>query len=260
MPLPPRLAKLLQPRRRPFIYVPAATALSFLALVALPILSIPIAMFFMFAIPYWMGERRPRRLFIAALVMLLTTAMAMTSFITWNLSRPLVPEQRSEDGILSAGTVGPLTGDADTTFTFTVRYTHVEPPKEPPRVNLTSTFSAGQILNETMMPDPDDLNYEDGVVYEYSTRLLPDAYLFHFAVLMANDSWVVTSDAFSSLRDSRGPVNLSPYALFGNIAISVVSFIYLVVGIPLLLVLAIYSWMARRRARRERGVQGEDSP
>ncbi|MEE9236564.1 MAG: hypothetical protein V3U52_02075 [Thermoplasmata archaeon] len=249
MPLPPQLAALLEPRRRPFIYIPAATGLSFLVLVAIPLFSILIAVFFMFAIPYWMGEKRPRNLVLAALVMLLATVIVLSSFFTWDLYRPHVPEQRSDGGILSAGTVNPVHGDADTTFTFTVLYTNSDPPSEAPRVSITSTFSTGTVMNETMeLDDPSSLSYEEGVLYTFSTKLNSDAHYFRFAVLLADDTWVVSSDASSPAPRSRGPVNMPASTFFGNVAFGLISFTYLLIGIPLFLVIGIYAWRRRRKA------------
>ncbi len=249
---PPRLARLLEPRRRPFLYIPAAAALSAFVLVVLPVLSIPVAIFFVFIVPYWMGEKRPRILFLAALPILLVTALALAGFFTWELYQPFEPEQRSPDGVLTQGTVSPVFGDADTLFTYRVVYSHAEAPQEPPRVNITPILLSDFLRNETMvLEDPSDPDYAAGVVYVHAARLPADAYQFHFAVLLADDSWSVSADTASPLPDSRGPVNVPGTAFFGTVAFSFVSFVFLAVGIPLFLVLAIYALVLRRRARRE---------
>lgn len=252
MALARRLARLLEPRRRPFIYVPAAAGLSALILVALPVLSIPVAIFFTFAVPYWMGEKRPRVLFLAALPILLVTALILTAFFTWDLYQPFEPEQRSPDGVLTQGTVSPVFGDAETLFTYRVVYTHAQAPAEPPRVNITPLVPSDFLRNATMTPeDPGEVDYAGGVAYVYTARLEANAYQFHFVVLLQDATWSVASDVASPLPNSRGPVNVPALGFFGTVVATFVSFVFLAVGIPLFLVLAIYALVLRRRARRQ---------
>lgn len=259
---PPRLARLLEPRVRPFVYVPVAAGLSFLILLVLPVLSIPVAIFFVFIVPYWMGEKRPRYLFLAALPILMVTALALTGFFTWDLYRPFEPEQQSPDGVLTLGTVSPVFGDADTLFTYRVVFTDAQAPQEAPRVNITSILAPDFHRNETMvLEDATAPDYAAGVAYVHAVRLASDAYQFHFAVLRANGTWTVSTDIASPLQNSRGPVNVAGTALFGPVAISFISFVFLVVGIPLFLVIAIYAVVRYRRARREALLaDGEEEP
>ncbi|MFQ5838246.1 MAG: zinc ribbon domain-containing protein [Thermoplasmata archaeon] len=262
MPLASKLTGLLEPRWRPFIYVTAATALSALALLAIPLLGVLAATFFMFAFPYWMGERRPKVLALAGAFVILLTGILLAAFLTWDLYQTPAPLQRSEDGILTGGTVDPVFGDAETTFTFRVTYTNTAPPKEPPRVNITSTFfSAGTTMNHSMVRlVPSDDSYDDGVAYVFSTRLPSKTHYFHFVVLLANDTWVVTSDALSPAANSRGPVNISPLAFFGGVAASLIPFLYLTVGIPLFLVITAYWWFGQAKKKRQRFVGRRKCP
>jgi hypothetical protein len=246
---PQRLSALLEPRRRPFVYIPTATFLSFVALLSLPIIGIFASVLFMFALPYWLGERRPKVLVMAAAVMLLATGLLAVTFLTWDSYQPYLPLQTSRDGVLTDGTVNPVFGDEETVFTFRVVYTNSEPPEEPPRVVVTSTFFASRTtMNSSMeQEDPSDSDFEDGVVYVLSTKLPSSTHRFHFVVLLANGTWVATSDAASGAGDSRGPVNTSPATFFLVVAASIIPFVYLMVGIPLLVIIAVYRRMSRAR-------------
>ncbi len=232
--------------------MPAAVTLSFLVLLSVPLLAIFIVIFFMFALPYWMGERRPRNFALAGLVMLLITGVALSMFLTYDSYRPFVPEQASDDGTLSGGTVDPVFGDADTIFTYRVVFKGADEPKEGPRVNITSTFSLGTYMNETMvLENPEEANYQEGVVYVLSTKLPSDNHFFYFSVLRANDTWVVSSDASTAALNSRGPVNMSAAAFFGAVVASFVPFVYITIGVPLFLVILLY-WFIGKRSRQRR--------
>jgi hypothetical protein len=252
----------MEPRWRPLVYLPVATALSLLTLVALPGLGIFAAVFFMFAIPYLLGERRPKVLAMAAAVMLLATGVSLVSFLTWESYQPYTPLQVSDDGVLTGGTVDPVFGDEETTFTFRVVYTYAEPPLEPPRVHITSTFFASRTtMNQTMVQeDPGDQTFEDGVVYVVSTKLPSSTHYFHFAVLLADGRWVVTSDAFSPTTNSRGPVNMPPLVFFGGVAAGLIPLLYMMVGIPLFLVIMAYWWFGKAKKKRQRFVRRRKCP
>lgn len=206
------------------------------------------AVFFMFATPYWMGERRPRILFLASLVMLLITAVAVTSFFTLDLYQPQAAAQRSPDGVLSGGTVDPYSGDMGTEFTFKVLYTNAEPPLEPPRVDIASVFSPETTINASLSPaDPQNLDYVSGVLFAVTLKLPEAAHSFRFVVQLPDGTWVQSADAVTLTERSRGPINAPPLALFSSIFLSLAVFTYTLIGIPLLLVVAIYAFRRRRR-------------
>ncbi len=251
MPLLSSLADFLRRGWRPLLYVSLASGVSAVALIFVPFFGVLLAAAAMFGIAYLFGERKTRSLFFAAVAMLFLTAMALTGFVTWDAFRLDVPLQSSDDGILTEGTVDPIFGGAQTTFTFRVVYTHSEAPAEAPRVVLNSIFSLGRTVNETMGSPSPTGDYSEGVLFVFSTVLPSDVHSFHFVVLITDSTWVVSSDS-SGVTDSRGPINISAWSFFGLAAASRLLSVYLGVGIPLFLLLMTYWWVGEAKLKRGR--------
>lgn len=254
------LAAVQQPRWRPFVYLPAATVLTFLTVLGLGLLGALAAVFFVFALPYWLGERRPRSLAVALLAVVLLTGLLLAGFVAWDAYRPGALLQLSGDGVLSQGTVDPTHGEAATLFTFRVVYTFPEPPAAPPLVNVTSTFLGGSAVAslDLGLADPGPPRFEEGAPYEVTVQLDPGTHRFHFAVQLPDGRWVETVDVSGASFVPRGPVNLPPAAFLGLLAVGFLAFVLLAVGVPGLVVVAVYGWVRGRSRRTESGPEGKE--
>lgn len=241
-----RLRTLRDPRRRPLVYLPAAAALGFLVVLGLGIVGALLTVFFAFAFPYWLGERRPRTLALAALAVAVVVGLSLAGFATWDAYRAGTPLQTSVGGVLTEGTVEPAFGSEDTAFTFRVVYTYPGPPAAPPVVNVTTAF-LGPAAVQTLAMDPVqvDPTYEEGALYEATAVLGPGTHRFHYAVELPDGGWVETVDVSGAGYLPRGPVNLSPPTYLGLLAAGFLVFVLLALVLPAWIVVAIYRWVRR---------------
>jgi hypothetical protein len=102
------------------------------------------------------------------------------------------------------------TGNASTTFTFTVTFTDLE--NEPPdsiSVNISGPSHSGEW---TMQPvDPGDENYTDGKDYEYTYQgFINGFYSFHFAASDSEGAWDETPEDPRPLVVNSLPILLDP--------------------------------------------------
>ncbi len=240
-------------------YIPLAVALGILLFLGLGLTSIWIMGFFVFAIPYWFGERRIRRLAGAALVILVATSLLVAFIFTlWNLGQtPTL--QDSPDSLLRDGQVSPYRGSSDSTlFNFTVVYAGGAAPLEGPLLNLSVTGATSS--NRTLYPMVRGEATTGGRLYFFTTRLPTSFYSYHFQIRDANGTWVATQQRSGGLADSAGPYTLGGPALFAAFAPSLLSYYLLFTFLipPVVpLVLLLYWWGRQIKVRRERflGIQ-----
>lgn len=243
-----RLPRLQSPRWRPVFYVPSATVLSFLVIASLGLLGVLLAIFFVFAIPYLLGERRPLRLGVAALVVLFLTAVVLAGFVTWDAHRPEVPIHASLDGTLTQGTATPFRGDRDTPFRFRVVFTHDAPPRTLPRANVTSAYVGVTVVDSYALTREASAApaWQDGEAYTATVTLRAAAHQFHFAAQLEDGRWVETTEVSGTTYLPRGPLNVAPGPFFALMALGFVFFVFFAVGVPTAIILLIYRWVRGR--------------
>ncbi len=248
---------LLSVRKSPWrmaVFIPLTVALGVLLFFSLVGLSVIIMGFFLFAIPYWFGERRIRFILASALIALVAMALIVALVFTMvNLGQP--PSfQDSPNSLLRDGQVSPYRGSPDATlFNFTVVYTGTGAPLDGPFLNL-STFNGGSVTrtNHSMSLAGSG---EGGRTYFYTSQLPSSVYSFHYAVRAANGTWVATLQRLGGAGDSAGPYTISGLSFFALLAPQII-YLYLLLSfvvppvIPLTLLL--YWWGRQARGRRER--------
>ena len=222
----------------------------------LVILLMPILVF---VFPYWIGERKARRLAVNALpvflIAIVVAAAAYTQFVvSADRAIPLqsFPGFQSSDTMaLSNGTVTPYRANPSQPFTFRVELkTTVNGSASNYRVYLNLTQVSGitgvDLPGIGMVPSPGNntTNTKKGTWYETHQNLTDAIYAYSFAVWDNDTNWTLSGIDF-------GPITASWGAFYGLI----VYFVGTSMILPLIfyyLILFLWWYTARTRQLRTR--------
>ena len=239
------------------IIVAELHVLALSSIACLVILLMPVSTF---VVPYWLGERKPRRFAVNGLVVfsvaiLLAAAMSTQALLTQKDAIPLrsLPEFQTSKMILSNGTVTPYHAPPSTTFTFRVRLTTTvngTPDAFPVYLNLSilrglsfSPLSANQMTPR--LGNDSANNTKAGTWYETRVNLSDAIYGYGFSVRDQGGNWT-----FSNA--DLGPVIASGWTLYGFFVFAV-AFAYGVILVALLFYFAIlFLWWYTSRTREAR--------
>lgn len=251
--------------------VPTYIILVILATIAVAYLSGCLAMILipvvMFAIPYYLGEKRIKYLVLVGVIVIAADSLAFGALDANFISSYKAPEQKSEDkATLTNGFIDPSVGGEDTLFNFTVTFT---------AENVTNVSDSGVVVylntsdiqefkpaEQEYYPmveiDTNDLVAADGKDY-YFTRTFPRGiHFFHFAVRIANppggggatwnDTLVYDSLSGKDLR-TTGPINADILYIFQTTVLN--ALVYLVfTSILFMIFVMMYWWLGRSRIER----------
>ncbi len=245
--------RILAIRKSPWkaaVYIPLTVVLAiliFLGLVGLIIFLLP---FFLFAIPYWFGERRVRRMAVVGPVVTLAVVASLATIVTYINFSSTIAIQRSADGKLSQGMVSPPSGTPNSTlFNFTILYNSRNTPAHPPMVNITSiSLGSAFVDNHTMMRGGPTSN---GSKYFYTTTLDNSLHVFHFALQSGNGSWIETRDVQNSDAIAVGPFTASYFTSFAVFFVVYLLRYFVIALILFYIILGLYAWSRRARERRQ---------
>jgi ribosomal protein L40E len=225
------------------------------------------------AIPYYLGFKGPKRFAILGAFILVTNSLAFGavstsraydyknywgSYEAWTkYVEPLGHGQNLSDGVVS-----PLTGDADTEFTYSVTYTNGNNLPPLSVEVIVSDNLLAENSQETAYPmaavDPTDTNYTDGAEYEFTTTLpalSPVAYpewpnhFFYFRTEDARNTVVDTAFRENNLTSyALGPMNAG---LLDQYSYSVIWSFYNMLFVIALYFLGVgmYWWFRQTRQR-----------
>jgi hypothetical protein len=228
------------------------------ALACFVVLLMPLVVFIF---PYWVGERKARRLAVNALPVFLIAILVASAISTQTLASqdraiPLrsFPGFLSNDTMaLSNGTVTPYRAAPSQTFTFRVKLTTTvngTPMQYAVQLNLTmiSGISAIDLPATPMVPSPGNgtTNTKTGTWYETRANLTDAIYGYGFSVNRSR-SWTVTTVDF-------GPIT-APWGTFYGLVLYFVgtSMILPLVFYYLILFLWWYTTRARELRTRDLG-------
>ncbi|MFQ5910752.1 MAG: hypothetical protein ACE5IJ_08565, partial [Thermoplasmata archaeon] len=214
----------------------------------------------MFAIPYYMGEKRPKYFVLLGVVVIIVDSFAFGLLDADFLSRYEVSEQVSPDGVnITQGLVSPTVGDAETLFTFTVMITDVN-------VTNTSAVEFYVYVNvsdsqqfKTSNDDPYDMfetddrdrDATDGKNYSRTIQLSPGIHFFHFSANV-NGTWHTTlkhDDLSNADFRALGPINADSLTLFQVFFVN--AFVFMIfTSILFMIFVMMYWWIGKSRIDR----------
>lgn len=215
---------------------------------------IPVAMF---AIPYWLGERRLKVMALSALLVVLLNSFAIGALDTSNLLGYRVSTQNSggEMPVISNGTVSPALGGENTVFNYTLTLTFAGAQVDETHVYLNISEqqqydpkrTRSYPMNET---DPSDYNLTDGKEYYLNVRLKRNIHYFHFAANV-NGSWYDTlaHDAVAGDYSGIGPINMAFLDLY-TLSLLSTGIWMLFTSILFFIILMMYWWLGKARIER----------
>lgn len=211
------------------------------------ILMIP---FTMFIVPYWFGERNPKALALAGVIVIV--ALGLISGIFWAHytfnQEPMVLGSGGAQPLLSEGKVLPFRGGPGVSFNYTVMYTNLS-NSLPIQVTVNvSTITLEKRDSDSFLMHqvyPSDNNTSDGKEYYYaitSADLSEGIHIFHFAVEASQGVWTETSTG-------AGPIS-SPFTVFLGFFL-VYSFLNMIfMGALFYLFLMLFWWTRRAKVKR----------
>lgn len=217
--------------------------------VCLGIFAIPLLMF---ALPWWLGDRKLKVLAVNGVIILVLSALFLAALDAQSAVSS-TPRPVGSGGVpvsLTNGTVSPPRGPPTDFYNFTAKLT--DRSGRPPGtfivyLNLTKLVGLDTASESYVMAgvDGSDVNTSDGKWY-YANRSLDDhIYFFWFSVNYVNgtrDTWVQTAYEIGPIVTGFGSFfGISLYVGFLNLLIPV-SFYYIII---------LLYWYTRR-ARRER--------
>jgi hypothetical protein len=240
---------------RAVVYLPAAVLLGVVLVLSLLQLGALFFAFFLFAIPYWFGDRRPRRLALFGGIGFLALVAILSLIIaSLNLSSPPTL-QESPNGVLKDGRVMPESGAADVTdFTFRIVYNATDFPLAGPTTNLTTRSFSGISVRQLNMTAASAT--PDGVEYVATTTLPEGLHAFHFAVQTSDGRWIVTRASQGLGFESEGPDTVSPVGYYFLHVAYILSPLLVFTLVPFLFIVALYWWNRQVKERRRAFLKG----
>ncbi|MEE9506573.1 MAG: zinc ribbon domain-containing protein [Thermoplasmata archaeon] len=243
--------------------VPAYIVLVIFVVIALAYLNQCLAMILipvaMFAIPYYMGEKRFRYFALLAVIMIVADSFAFGLLDTNFLSDFEAREQTSPDKItITQGIVNPSLGDPDTMFTFTVNvtanYTNIRTIDFYAYVNISDMAEYKLSRNEPYSmeeTDTSDIDATNGKHFIRVIQLPARIHFFHFSANV-NGTWNTTlvHDASSNADFSGlGPINADSLAIFQVFFFSALVTLFFT-SILFMVIVMMYWWIGKSRIER----------
>ena len=213
----------------------------------------------MFAIPYYMGERRFRNFLVLGLIVVVADSVAFGVLDANFLSSFEAGEQTSPDKMtITQGLVNPSLGDADTLFTFTVNvtanYTDIRGIDFYVYVNISDMSEYKPSGNEYYLleeTDPSDINATDGKHFIRSFQLPAGIHFFHFSANV-NGTWNNTmahDDLSNADFSALGPINADSLAIFQVFFFSALLTMFFT-SILFMIFVMMYWWIGKSRIER----------
>lgn len=218
-----------------------------------------------FVVPYWLGERKARRLGVNALpvfliAILIVGAISTQSLLSLDRATPIqsFPDFQSNPTMaLSNGTVTPYRADPSTTFTFRVKLTttaNATPAAYAVYVNLTvvSGLSATNLPAQPMAYSPgagSANNTKNGTWYETRMNVGDAIYGYGFSVWNRRGNWTLAGPDF-------GPLTASTATYYG-FWVFVTAFQMILPFTFYYLILFMWWYTVRAREMRTRMLPGE---
>ena len=222
----------------------------------LAMILIPVAMF---AIPYYMGERRFRNFLLLGLIVVVADSVAFGLLDTSFLSNFEAGEQTSPDKMtITQGLVNPSLGDADTVFRFTVNvianYTNIRTIDFYVYVNISDMSEYKQSSNEPHLleeTDFSDIDATDGKHFSGSFQLPARIHFFHFSANV-NGTWNNTmahDDLSNADFSALGPINADSLTIFQVFFFSALLTMFFTTILFMIFVM-MYWWIGKSRIER----------
>ncbi|MGQ0797708.1 MAG: zinc ribbon domain-containing protein [Methanobacteriota archaeon] len=211
----------------------------------------------MFVVPFWFGERRPRRFLVNGLVIFAIALVVVASLRTQIvLSAPPI-EIQSLEGLeptltLRNGTVEPFRADSTTTFTFrVVLYSANNSTAGEYEVFVNLTTIDGLAVSDQpyrMSPAPiADPNPYNGTLFTANVSLGEAVYGMAFAAHRPGDNWTFTPAILA-------PIAASGWTLFGFFFLYSTSLLALAFAFYLFI---LFLWWYSGRMRRTRAAMAD---
>lgn len=222
---------------------------AFGATVCLILIVVPLTIF---AVPYWLGERKARRFVENGVVILVIAIVLLSALQTQSILSAPELEIASSPGegqdptmSLANGTVRPYRSEGPTSFTFQVRLSTTDdaaPGDFDVWLNLTIVDSfAATNQSYRMVPVDPSGNTRNGTLYQNETALGGALYFFWFAVERKDTgNWTRSGFAIAPIAASAGTV----FAVF-----LVRSILFLVFILAFYLFIVYMWWWTSRRRR-----------
>jgi hypothetical protein len=222
----------------------------------LAMILIPVAMF---AIPYYMGERRFRYFLLLGVIVIVADSFAFALLDTDFFSDFEAEEQMSADEVtITQGLVNPSLGDADTVFTFTVNitanYTDISTIDFYAYVNISDLAEYKPSGNEPYLLDEtdiSDIDATDGKHFSDSFQLPAAIHFFHFSADV-DGNWTTTlvHDAASNADFSGiGPINADSFTIFQIFFFNALLTLFFTTILFMIFVM-MYWWIGKSRIER----------
>lgn len=233
----------------------ASIALMFLGQCLATIL-IPVVMF---AIPYYLGERRLRFLFLLGVIIIFANPAVLALIYTEDARSYEIKTQTSpdENETISSGTIAPGSGSADTLFNYTVTITTDEAnlSKVHVYVNISDTLDydpqSEVLIREMNETDSGVTSAVNGKEYYAEIQLPEGIHFFHYAVNI-NGTWVNTL-SYDSLSNNDinaiGPINAPYDVIFSIYFLSLLSWMFFT-SLLFFIFVMMYWWLGRSRIER----------
>ncbi|MFQ6106480.1 MAG: zinc ribbon domain-containing protein [Thermoplasmata archaeon] len=215
---------------------------------------IPVAMF---AIPFYMGEKRFRYFILLGIIVVLVNSVALGLLNADYIRGYQTPEQMSADEhTITQGTITPTVGGADTQFNFTVWIT-----SNVTDVNLVQVWVNISELQE-YKPHSDeyhpmnasdslDTNLSDGKEYHVTIQLPKGVHFFHFAADI-DGTWYTTlfyDELSSAYLKALGPINADFPTVFWMYFQAALMYMFFTSILFMIFVMA-YWWIGKSRIER----------
>ena len=240
------------------LYLLTASAIACVVILLMPVLA--------FVVPYWLGERKPRRLAVNALpiflvAILIAGAMSTQALLAQDRAVPIqsFPNFRSSPTMaLSNGTVTPYRGDPSQPFTFRVKLTTTVDgaPPENFTVYLNLTIITGLTAfdrpSHPMVYSPGNgssNNTKNGTWYVAQENLTDSIYGYGFAVKDQGSNWTAAGPDF-------GPLT-APGTTFYGFFLYVTAFSMILPFTFYFVILFMWWYTVRARQTRARTTGGE---
>lgn len=213
----------------------------------------------MFAIPYYMGERRIRFFALLGVIVIIANSSILGLLNADFISNYQTPEQKSADKLtITRGTISPTVGDANTLFEFSVTITanNTVPASVSVWANVSDVQEYNPLGTEPYVlamveSDIGDTNLADGKDYQVSYQFPKAVYFYHFSANV-NGTWYTTlfyDDLSGTHYKALGPINADFPVIF-LIYFQAAFLFMLFTSILFAIFVMMYWWLGRSRIER----------